>query len=431
LKNTPPLNLNKHCDFDALKYFNTPQACLPILGWTVACFFKPRILKFFGGFPVLNVFGEAGAGKTTTFREIITKIWALKYNPKAINAQSEFTLMRFVSLTNAIPLILEEHKGTDEKTKKNISGLIRDTYDGFSGHRGKPDQNLVHYKYEAPVAIIGEKGFSEPAALDRLVVVQMSGQESHPQKHKFDVAKQLPLENLGRSLLDFALQINDSEVEKQLICAEKAVSTELENRARNNAAVCRFGLYILSKVTSLDFTSDELSCIDKAVIAGISEDENRVQRKSSVDKIIEAMGAMSAFNMAVKLTDDRKEVEVRSYSFPADHLKPLVHYQSYYVNGVNQLRLWVAGAYPVFLKWARNYGFDGDLLDELSFKKHLKKEKYYINSMLSDIGQNRRRVFVLDLDVMNKKIDIPDEWTDQNTKTNTKRTQNEHLKLLN
>ena len=393
-----------------LKQFNAPGVVMPILGWTVACFLKPRILKILGGFPVLCIFGEPGAGKTSTLRSVISRVWSERRDAHALSQQTDFTLMKFVAGSNCIPLLLEENKRSmqDDRLRVTVSNLIRSAYNSLEGQRGRADQTLVNYKYEAPVAIVGETGFSEAALLDRMVIIQMSKRDSQPNKKQFDAVQKMPLECIGRTILDRALRMPDEEVKKILLKERDAVDSKLLDRPRDNAAVCRFGLRILGEVTGIEFTEKDFEAIDKTVFAGISEDGR--ERKSSVDKILEAMGSMSGFNNVIKLSDARKRVEVRSYSFTSDHLKPFVHYQS---DG-EYLRLWLAGSYPVFLKWARIHGFDGDLLDEASFKKHLQKEPYYLKNVPVKIGKKTRRALVLDINkLMKKGVEIPDEWLNE------------------
>jgi len=160
---------------------------MPVLGFAAATFFKPQIMESFKKFPILTIEGEADAGKTSTVTEVLMRMWAMESEPHSIGEQARFSLMKLVSASNAIPVIFEENKSGAQNsiTKSLISNLIRSTYNNLEGQRGKADQSLVTYNYQAPVVIAGETGFAEPAILDRTIPVSMSKMDSAPYLDKF------------------------------------------------------------------------------------------------------------------------------------------------------------------------------------------------------------------------------------------------------
>ena len=355
-------------DFSLLKSFNIQQVVMPVLGFITACFFKPTINSHFGGFPLLGIFGEAGAGKTSTITRVVMRFWAIGGMPHSISEQSKFSLMKLTDASNAIPLCLEENKACTQNPKQRtvVSDFVRASYNALEGQRGRPDQSIVNYRYQAPVVIAGETGFVESAILDRLVIVEMSKIDSAPYHDDFVNLKNLPLEQAGRAILERALLTKKSQVKKDLDQELKKVSSKLMDRPRTNAAVCRFGLRILSEVLGLSFNDKEFNKIDSAIFNGISDDGK--ERKSAVDMILEKMGVMAGPKIGPidSWSPDFLENGIH-YQVEADETRTSLH-----------LRLHVAVAYPKFKRWARIHDFDGDILPENDFKKQLKKEKYFI-----------------------------------------------------
>jgi hypothetical protein len=400
-------DINSHCkiidkdpvdqgDFSIIKKFNTAKIVTPLLGFAAATFFKPQIMKSFNQFPIMVIEGEAGAGKTSTVTEIVMRLWAMKNEPHSIGEQTKFSLLKLVNGSNSIPVIFEENKSVaqDYTTKRLISNLIRSSYNNLEGQRGRADQTLVTYYHQAPVIIAGETGFTEPAILDRTVPISMSKMDSTPFKDKFLGLKDIPFEKIGRSILQMSLEMPANKVEKALNEELKNVSKSLNDRPRYNAAVARFGLKILSEITGVEFDPNNIDRAIKENLFGSGK-----VRKSAVDKIIEAMSLMSA----IKTIPDINQVEYAYY----DHLESLNHYQT----DDNYIRLHVAGAYPVFKKWAKAYDFEGDLLPEATFKKQLKKETYFVENKNARIGGKQKNTYTLDLKKMKKKgIEIADEW---------------------
>ena len=175
--------------------------------------------------------------------------------------------MKLVDGSNAIPLIFEENKSArmSQRQQSQISSLIRETYNAFEGQRGRPDQTIRVYRYQAPVCIVGETGFSEPAVLDRVVLVRLSKKDSAPHFQGFERVRQLPLGSLGRTLLETALSTTECTLKSLIEQELAAVDPRLTDRLRDNAATVRAGLSILGEVLEIEFDKTAVDC---AVING-------------------------------------------------------------------------------------------------------------------------------------------------------------------
>lgn len=358
------------CNPDLLM-FNSGEVSLPVLGWAVACFFKDRIQKAYKSFPLLNVEGEAGAGKSTTVREIIMRLWNISTSPKAMAEQTRFSLMKQLASTNAIPLILEENKSTKMGNNQNntISNMIRSVFNGFEGQRGFADQSLRTYKYEAPICIVGEVGFNESAILDRIVTVYLSRTTSQHFLQNFRKIKQLPLEKLGRSLLDLSLRTDQAAVQEMIDTQLAVVSEKLSDRPRLNAAILRFSLKVLLEMLDIKETEGYMEYIDTALLNTVSEDGISTSRKSAVDRIIEYMSQMAAKAEIIK--GATKELYAEGM-----RLEDKVHYQMEIDNRF--LRLSITRAYSIFQRWASQYGHAEDVIPVNTFRKQLKSQPYCV-----------------------------------------------------
>lgn len=374
---------------DILPRLNVPEVVGPILGWAAACFFKPMIMARYSQFPLLSVEGEAGAGKTSTVQHIVMRLWGLSDEPKAIGDLTPFTRMKSVSSSNCIPVIFEENKShkMSENKQRNISSLIRNTFNGIEGERGRADQTTTRYPHSAPVVIVGETGFCEEAVLDRLVFASMSRRDSSRHSEAFERCRTLPLIGLGRLLLDTALRepgrMND------LIDEEIATVTEaLTDRPRFNAAVARAGLRLLEEVSGMAF---DLSAVDRAIASGIAPDggDDSAYRKSAVVFVLEKMSMMA----------ERRGTSSSLFSVNLEHG---VHFS---VVG-SELRIRVSEAYAQLRRWAREYDATADLIDEQTFRKQVIKEPFFKRFAQARVGEDNRRCLLLDLDALSKVANV-------------------------
>jgi hypothetical protein len=393
--------------------FNTPTVTLPILGWTTACFFKIPVsetLEKMGlgnGFPLLDIQGEAGAGKTQSAEAVIMRTWSIQGEPKSIGELTKFTMMKMVDGSNTIPVVLDENKACMQTDyfKNLVSNLIRSTYNKLEGERGRADQTTQVYRYQAPVVIVGETGFTESAALDRIIPVFFSKKDSAPYLRSFKELHKQPLDKLGRTIMEKALRISKEEIKCILEDELGNVDSELSDRPRTNAAIVRFGLRILGDILDMQF---DLSKVDEAVKEGIREGDS-THRKSAVDKILEAMCLMAGFQEKfVVFKDTGKEEKAYKYQ---DHLEGGVDFDIIRDPGLPILKLHISNAYSTFKKWAKLYNFEGDLLPQNTFSKQLKKESYCLSIGTVKIGGKSVWGVTIDINKMrNKGLELSEFW---------------------
>ena len=80
--------------------FNVPSVTAPIVGWSFAAFFKPRIFHLRNAIPLLVVHGEPNSGKTETVDNIILPLFGLSLPIESIGSATQFTYMRELSSSN-------------------------------------------------------------------------------------------------------------------------------------------------------------------------------------------------------------------------------------------------------------------------------------------------------------------------------------------
>ena len=378
LQQSAPLTPDQTTYMDRLLAFNAGEVTLPVLGWAAACFFKDRIHATYSCFPLLNLEGEAGAGKSSTAREVLMRLWGITTAPRAIAEQTKFTMMRQVSSSNTIPLVYEENKSTkmNDKQIQMVSNLIRDTYNSFEGQRGFADQTMRTYRYEAPVCIIGETGFTESALLDRLVTVSFFRNTSQHYLPTFKQLKHLPLESIGRSLLNASLATNQAAVAAGIESEQAQVDPKLTDRPRLNAAILRFGLRTLLSLLGMSdqFGDEEFAMIDRSVIQTTTDDEGP-NRKSAVDRILEHMSHMASYNG----TDSTKKW------FASEDYR-LIEGLHYSITKDKNIRIRLPEVYPMLRSWAQRTGCSEDIIPECTFKKQIKGEKYFVSLGKMRIG---------------------------------------------
>lgn len=280
--------------------FNDFSVAMPILGWHVLTLFKERIFYHTQQFPILFVFGEAGAGKTLTVMNL-RRLWAMEgdYTLKSVGDQTKFTLTKAAAGSKGPPLYLDEFKSSQfrDYQVKNIHALIRTAYNNESADRGNSDQTVNVYPMTAPIAFTGEQIIGEKAVRDRIIEVQMTRRLSEPHFDSWKTLESMPVERLGRSLLDMALTVPDSEIVNAIDTQMKSLDESFEDRPRLNMAMLMAGLGFLQRLLDEHNVQHDLEfqCAKYRRWAAGRQNEERTERLlSDVDRIFEVFDMMTA-----------------------------------------------------------------------------------------------------------------------------------------
>ena len=186
------------------------------------------------------------------------------------------------------------------------------------------------------------------------------------------------LTGFGKDFLVWSLSLPDSVLEEVYLQELDQVNIGLKDRVRENTAFAKFGLRMLERylhsrgITDIPF-EDKIQSVDIAQIENLGTSE---QRKSVVDSTIEGFAVMAG---------------QKSHS---------VYNGEHYCVSENELKLDIKRLYPEFKKWAREYGWDDEVLDRYEFMKQLRQKKYFKGYIPRKMGGINVRVFVLDLDKM-------------------------------
>ena len=356
----PPSIVDAKRIMDSLFQFNTKEVVIPILGWFISAFFKERIFETTRQFPLLFIFGGAGAGKTQTILNL-KRLFSLEIdNVKSIADVTGFTLIKSANSNNTIPLMLDEYKSSmfSAFQVKMVSKLIRAAYNNEVGERGTASQEIKTYFYRAPIILAGEQTVTEPAARDRIIEVHMNKVTSAPHLEDFKKLQEAPLEKLGKALLVEALKISDEDLQTIMADSLKAVPDYYQDRPRLNQSIVIAGIKLLARVMQPygydKAVEEELKSYLSRNVNHLVEDFEESQ-KSDVDKILEAISLMSDIDERYKLSPDWEFV---------------VEGKTLFLN----FRL----AYTKFMKFANEYSVEADAMNYTSAIKLLKKEPYFI-----------------------------------------------------
>lgn len=301
--------------FDKLWRINTPVNIGKIAGWFSAAFLTQLVRFHWKAFPLLQVWGQAGAGKTQTVELFSHMHYHLKM-PKKISAAGNtfFPMVAAVTQSASLPVIFEELKPRQMAKFQldQVQNLLRTNYNGERLERGSVNRDVAGggtvvngYDNVAPIMFIGEALESQSAILERCVSTPLSKEDRDGRSDEFEYCYARrqggPISWLGRSMIDAALAIKpdlvrDSVAKYRDIFKSKVSRRvyEDQNRPWHNYSVILTGLDFMGIALAEVFGdryADNIEAMKEAVIESALTSTQKVISEAA--KVLDVMGHLT------------------------------------------------------------------------------------------------------------------------------------------
>lgn len=345
--------------FDNLLQINQPDVIGKYLGWFLACFFSQSLRFKFNQFPMLQVYGQAGSGKTAT-AVLLSQLHYFRRPVKLASAThtTGFSLGALVTGSASIPLILDEMKPREmnKSAVDNVKMVLKENYAGTEYNRGRVSQGTgqsvlanLGYKNVAPIAYLGEGLDAQSALMERAVIVNMSKEMKRGLRENFIYAQQHKevLSTFGRTCLDKALDLDLTKLETMMIDAMQLVADQMgqgsmdDDRPIFNAAVVLTGLEFGRQILHEVFKGRYNAQIAEFKRVLLDYEGKQVKVDSEITKVLNTMVHLST------IVDQFENNRLR-----VGH--------EYFINVNGDLELEVRGAFDKYVRYQRGQG--GEIL---------------------------------------------------------------------
>jgi hypothetical protein len=297
---------------------NSEENMAKIVGWFAATHLKEHFRLAYNQFPLLNVWGNAGSGKSRTLA-LVSWLNGTDYFSKdtSVNVTdiTPWAALDFVSSTTTVPRLCEEFNKSKitQKTYTFLCELFKSSWNnetklrgaigGGKGQAGRTGAVTHSIPVSAPIAVASETAFSMPALLERSVQVFVSKNTRNNRAHFEKEVKTHRgcLRQTGKAMMFRALTLQVSDVERWMDEAEDFVPDCFETRPRYSLQVVRVGLMFMLQVVRDDLKLpsaaaklEELISKFDADLASTAESDTSQSVRTEVDAVIETMGIMAA-----------------------------------------------------------------------------------------------------------------------------------------
>jgi hypothetical protein len=232
----------------AMREMNDHAITDPILAWAAVAPFRSLLDKF----PVLNVAGTSGSGKTTTVQAIIPVLTG-SHIFKTLSSSTPWAVEAFIGSTNAFPVVFDEYRpGARSEAMVRLEQLARDAYNGYESSKssGGDSWNVAqNTRTDAPLCIAGEQSITETSHAERMILVNILRPKQRDPKHQR--ALDFIASADGTLAHDYLTFVVRTVAEKPSLLVRPAGAPTLPDRVRFNLGVLELGWRLLNDFLAL------------------------------------------------------------------------------------------------------------------------------------------------------------------------------------
>jgi len=284
-----------------------------MVGWIAAAHFKTHIMHLYSQFPILSLWGSAGAGKSKT-AGLITWLngtdYTLKDSGISAPSTSPYAMLDYLSNTTTIPRIIEEFNKSkmSSKTYKEVVEKIKQAWNGEStlkgrlgrGNMGRINAEAIAIPLSSPLIVISEQEIEVPAIQERSIRVHLTKiKRAHCRDHfRLATAGRDHLRRFGKAIMASALSTPLEDIEALMEKASELLPPEMDDRPRFSLQVATFGLWKLKEVCEhlrLFQSLDALDAVIKVMIGHCANSgDGYVQ--SEIDLVLQKIAVIVAIS---------------------------------------------------------------------------------------------------------------------------------------
>lgn len=296
---------------DCLLSINDESAVARMVGWVAACHLREHIHTVIPQFPLLNVWGNAGAGKTMTAL-LVCHLNGMDYqtsaDPLNMENATPHPLRDFVTSSTTVPRLVEEVNESlmGRNLYRSTVGIFKAAWNRSTAPRGKWGNGGAETdsrRVSSPIIYVSEQRTTRASLRNRTVEVMLTsqGRETGDRAKMFKRAYTLRyhLFRAAKSMLHRALTLSPEEVSDLMDENDHLVPESMDERPRFSMLVAMLGL---------DFMADSLAASDvhirektdqlkKSLSDYLNSNFERLEadkRTSEVDHVLSALDQMAA-----------------------------------------------------------------------------------------------------------------------------------------
>lgn len=336
----------------ALCRVNSPINLAYIVGWFAACHLKEHFRKLYNEFPVLQVWGPAGSGKSKTV-ELMSALCGMNSSrDSVINVSSitPFAVLHYAGSSNTIPRIMEEFNKSKMQVKNYIAvcEILKSAWGAESQAKGSPASRkgegraggvVTTIPVTGPCLTISEQATEMPAIVERSLQIMLTKHSRSGKEGLYWEARERSdkIREVAKFMMMTSLLTSLDDVKSMMDEIRPLMPREFEDRPRTSNAITRVGLLWLKGCLenlklhgSVEAVQELLDAHSQALQKVVEEKLAKVVA-TEIDAVIETMGQMAMLSAKVDREDGKHLRYGAHFTVTEDHifLEPSMCYIMY------------------------------------------------------------------------------------------------------
>lgn len=280
-----------------------------MLGWFASCHYRQHIQFEEPQFPLLNVFGNAGSGKSclVLLMALINGIDYLKAELQNVEVGTLYPLTKYVSSSTTVPRIIEEVNPViiGQVKYNQILGIFKAAWSHSPIQRGRlvdREVGVTEDRVSAPLVYTSEQSASVTSLRNRSVEVKLQAKTllnpKFKENYRTAVRHRESLLRLAKVMVNVALHTPPADLLKIFHEKEKAITSSMEERSRWGMQCCLTGLHMMMhtmksyKVGGVDAVQDLYDTL-VLYLGGEVQATERGKSISEVGRVIDFLNTMA------------------------------------------------------------------------------------------------------------------------------------------
>lgn len=368
---------------------NHPLDLAHIVGWFAACHLKEHLRMLYSQFPILQVWGSAGSGKSKTV-ELMSNLCGMDGTIDAavsVASITPYAILMFAGSSTTVPRIMEElNKSKMRVANYNAVTEILKSAWGSEAHArgtlssrrdaGRAGGAVATIPVTGPCVTISEQTIEVPALEERSIQVLLTKSRRAGCESNYWTAREgaEKLREISKYLTMSALLMSLDDVKKQMEEIRPMMPKQFEDRPRFSHAVIQLGLNWLRSCTLQLELMDSYVAVSSLIDAHLGEMKSVAEEakskavRSEIDSVIETMGYMAMLSS-------------KSDSASNKHLEYGVHYTV----TEDHIIIEPSMAYIMYRRFKNNFERENPVINSVSqFVVLLQQEPYFDGMMRVD-----------------------------------------------
>lgn len=240
----------------ALCNCNEPVQMAMLIGWFAACHYREHIQFEEPQFPLLNISGNAGAGKTSIAMQVamLNGIDYAKAEFQNVEVGTIYPLIKYVSSSTTVPRLIEEVNPNllGQQMYGKIAGILKASWNKAPIQRGKITEREVGIsedRVSAPLVYTSEQTAIMPALRSRSVEVRLQSRtlvnETYRDNFRIVASKRQSMLRLAKAMVTVAMGTSPRALLEIFHSKAALVHKALPDRPRWSMMTVLTGLHML------------------------------------------------------------------------------------------------------------------------------------------------------------------------------------------